>query len=127
MSTARMAKRVATSVGVVAIIVTIALTVVIALNRKSLKEKNLLPDEHVSQKIWWRVRLYARKATGGVPDLTWTDLWQMTRHPGGFGLEKFGMGVSAGGSVVNPYNTPEDHLAGGRIFIQRCARCHGIE
>lgn len=123
----RSAKRVATSVGVVAIIATIALTVGIAFNRKSLKQKNLLPDERISQKIWWRARLFARKATGGVPDLTWADLWEMTRHRGGFGLEMSGMGVSAGGSVLNPYNTPEDHLAGGRIFMQRCARCHGVE
>ena len=35
----------------------------------------------------WRVKLYALKATGGVPDFSWNELLQMTRQQGGFGLE----------------------------------------
>jgi alcohol dehydrogenase (cytochrome c) len=51
----------------------------------------------------------------------------MTRHPGGFGLEYFTQGVSADGSVTNPYNTPDDHVAGGLIFRKQCVMCHGGE
>ena len=97
-----------------------------AFSSKALKGKNLLPAEKVSQKIWWRVKLYANKATGGVPQLTWSELWQMTSQAGGFGLERMGVGVSAEGVVKNPYNTREGNEAGARIFGQRCAMCHGI-
>jgi len=92
----------------------------------SLRRTDSLPKKDISHKIWWRAELYARKATGGVPELTWVELWQMTRQKGGFGLEGIVDGVSAQGAVANPYNTPDDNEAGARIFGQRCAMCHGI-
>ncbi len=76
----------------------------------------------------WRVELYARKATGSVPDLTWSELWMMTRTRGGFGLASFTTrGQSLGGSVRNPYSTETDRQAGERIFRERCAGCHGAD
>src|ERR1700676_4374523 len=38
----------------------------------------------------------------------------------------FVQGVSANGSVLNPYDTEEGRAAGAHIFAQRCAICHGI-
>ena len=78
--------------------------------------------------ISWRARLYLRKAEGRLPELSWSELLRMTSQKGGFGLAdmfKFGQGVNA--AVSNPYSSPEDQEAGGRIFRDRCAKCHGLE
>jgi alcohol dehydrogenase (cytochrome c) len=128
----KIARTISSSSSVLALIVVVGLILAVAFYSKPLKEKKLLMNEHlsddtISHKIWWRVRVYARKATGSVPELTWTDLWQMTRQKGGFGLEGLVDGVSAIGAVANPYNTREDNEAGARIFGQRCAMCHGID
>lgn len=85
--------------------------------------------ENASEQLWhkmsWRLKLYALKATGGVPDFSWSELLKMTRERGGFGLEGISDGLSWEGSVQNAYDTPEDLAAGERIFRQNCSVCHG--
>src|SRR6266404_7219028 len=93
----------------------------------SLKRSDSLPDNGKSHKIWWRLELYGRKATGGVPELSWIELWRMSRQKGGFGLENIVQGVSAGGSLMNAYDTGDGRAAGKLIFRQRCVMCHGID
>ncbi len=122
-----MTKRFALWVAVTVVVVAIGATLAATFYWNSLRATTSLPSEHIAQKIWWRTQLYARKATGGVPDFTWSELWQMTHHPGGFGLEGIVHGVSADGTVVNEYNTDDDHQVGARIFNQRCAMCHGVD
>lgn len=79
-------------------------------------------------KILWRAKLFARKAQGDVPDLSWRELWFMTHVRGGFALETFvALGSSLDGSVRNAFNTRDDYQAGGQIFRERCAVCHGNE
>jgi alcohol dehydrogenase (cytochrome c) len=85
------------------------------------------PHGPISEKITWRVRLFARKATGGIPQLSWRELWQMARHQGGFGLEDLERGVSLDGSVRNAYDSDPDLQAASRIFNVRCAMCHGSD
>jgi alcohol dehydrogenase (cytochrome c) len=76
--------------------------------------------------VSWRATLYARKTVGNLPELSWNDLWRMTRHQGGFGLEGVAReGVSVDGSVHNPYVTKDDYRAGERIFREHCTGCHG--
>jgi alcohol dehydrogenase (cytochrome c) len=76
--------------------------------------------------VTWRARLYARKATGGLPELSWPEVWQMSLHHGGFGLANTVLGgVSPSGGIVNPYDTEEGHEAGKRIYRAKCAMCHG--
>ncbi len=88
--------------------------------------KSLSNSKHISDTIAWRIELFARKALGGVPELSWSELWQMTHHPGGFGLESFTRGVdSLNHSISDPYETDADHQAAARIFSARCAMCHG--
>jgi alcohol dehydrogenase (cytochrome c) len=85
-----------------------------------------LPTGWTWEKVSWRAHLFARKAEGDVPDLSWRELWFMTRARGGFGLESFvRQGYSLEGTVVNPYVTRDDHQTGARIFRERCAVCHG--
>src|ERR1700674_1563585 len=127
MKPVRVTKRVAFWVAVIVVVGVISVTGAATFYWKSLKAMNSLPSDQIAQKIWWRAQLYGRKATGGVPDFTWTELWQMTRQPGGFGLGAVVHGVSAYGSVGNGYNTDDDHRAGERIFGQRCAMCHGSD
>jgi alcohol dehydrogenase (cytochrome c) len=67
-----------------------------------------------------------RKARGDISDLSWRELWFMSRARGGFGLEGFiAQGFSLDGTITNPYVTSEDHQTGARIFRERCAVCHG--
>jgi alcohol dehydrogenase (cytochrome c) len=72
--------------------------------------------------------LFARKAEGDVPDLSWRELWFMAHVRGGFGLENFvHLGFSLEGTVISPYVTPDDYQAGKQIFRERCSVCHGNE
>jgi len=76
----------------------------------------------------WRTRLYLRKATGALPELTWGQLWELTSEPGGFALESvIKEGRSVGGAMTNPYVRASDLESGGRIFRARCAMCHGAD
>lgn len=79
-------------------------------------------------KVLWRAKLFARKAEGDVPDLSWRELWFMTHVRGGFALEVFVTeGSSLDGAVMNPYSTHDDNETGRKIFRGRCAVCHGSE
>src|SRR3990172_2234124 len=95
---------------VVVVLVAICVTAAGAFYWESLVPAEVPLTEDTSRKIRWRVRLFARKATGRVPDLSWAELWQMARHRGGFALEKLAYGRSAEGSVENPHISPEDKI-----------------
>jgi alcohol dehydrogenase (cytochrome c) len=78
------------------------------------------------RKSLWRTQLFALKAKGDVPTLSWRELWDMSWHRGGFGMERVPReGISLDGSVHNPYISKEDNEAGAKIFHQYCAPCHG--
>ncbi|MGH9549593.1 MAG: PQQ-binding-like beta-propeller repeat protein, partial [Terriglobales bacterium] len=91
--------------------------------------RSLLGDDpEIWRKLSWRAQLFGEKITGGIPDLFWSELLQMTRQQGGFGLEGVATrGLSLDGSVVSPYVTQEDLSSGARIFREHCAQCHGGE
>ncbi len=87
-----------------------------------------LPTGWTWKAVSWRVHLFALKAEGKVPDLSWRELLFMARIRGGFGLQNLmDQGLSLEGAVTNQYVTPADHQAGKQIFRQRCAVCHGNE
>lgn len=118
----RIARRVAA--GVTVIVVVVGVTVAATFYWKFLGSD--LPTEEIWRRVSWRAHLYARKAKGDVPDLSWNELWQMTRRAGGFGLESFTRyALSVDGSIQNPYVTEDDHQTGERIFRERCTTCHG--
>ena len=82
--------------------------------------------DDLPKSIAWRAEVYARKARGEIPDLSWSELWQMTRARRGFGLGGVvSYGSSLEGSVSNPYLSDEDRQAGAQIFRERCSGCHG--
>ncbi len=80
---------------------------------------------HSAEAVTWRVRLFARKAEGGIPELSWSELWQMAWHRGGFGLEGIVQGLSSDEAVTNPYSTNADYQAASHLFREQCAMCHG--
>ena len=102
------------------------LTVLAPAYWKSLSEPSYVPTGKVTEKIMWRAVILQRKATGGIPDLSWGDLRQMTAHQGGFGMEKTAHEeVSLGASLSNGYDTEEDHQEASLIFSTKCESCHG--
>ncbi len=107
----------------VAALVLIAITVGASFVLKSLNSS--VPSGWTWGMISWRARLFAHKAEGDLPDLSWRELWFMTHAHGGFGLEAFINGVSLEGAVSSPYLTNDDRQTGARIFRKRCAVCHG--
>ena len=79
-----------------------------------------------TEMITWRAQLFARKAEGRLPGLSWREIWFMTHVRGGFGLEGVTReGFSLDGAIVNPFVTDVDHQSGARTFRQRCGTCHG--
>jgi alcohol dehydrogenase (cytochrome c) len=89
------------------------------------------PEKPISE-IWsatsWRVQIYLRKVYGQVPELSWTEIWKMITHQGGFSLGNVIInGASVNGAVSNPYTSSQDRQAGSQLFNFRCARCHGID
>ena len=69
-----------------------------------------------------------RKASGDIPDLSWSELSEMARARRGYGLAAAINGeVSLEGSVSSPFVTEADLQAGAGIYRERCATCHGGE
>ena len=120
-------RRIAVRIALVLAVVVISMTVAVAFYWTSLSKSNQTPIEQPWGKITWRVRLFALKARGGIPELSWSELWQMTRERGGFGMEKLMRGITLEGAVKNGYDADADHRAASDIFRVRCAICHGNE
>ena len=87
---------------------------------------DLTPSQNIWRSVSWRLQLYLSKAEGDIPDLSWSELWDMTRTGGHFGLDDLitrNMGLEGG--LRNPFVTSQDREAGAYIFGTRCAACHG--
>jgi alcohol dehydrogenase (cytochrome c) len=74
----------------------------------------------------WRLHLVARKARGGVRELTWGELLHMLGPNSRYYLRPL---ISEGRSVnvviQNPFTAPADRDEGAKIFQLRCVPCHG--
>ena len=115
--------------GVAVVVASLAVMTVMLLAAFKLESlKSRVPLGWTWQAISWRGQLFARKAEGDVPDLSWRELWFMAHARGGFGMEGFvHLGFSLEGTVINTYTTPNDFEVGKRIFKERCSVCHGNE
>jgi alcohol dehydrogenase (cytochrome c) len=111
-----------------AAIVVLLIGVLVALSFKLGLAGRFIPEGWTWEAVSWRAHLFARKAEGDVPDLSWRELSFMARSHGGFSLQNFtDLGFSLEGAVVNPYVTPSDYQVGENIFHWRCSVCHGRE
>jgi alcohol dehydrogenase (cytochrome c) len=92
--------------------------------------KSVLGLEAMSTEKTWtavscRAQLYLQKAQGGVPELSWTELWELTLHRSWFQCAK---GSSLAASLQYSSNASgDDPEAGARIFRERCTGCHGTD
>jgi alcohol dehydrogenase (cytochrome c) len=72
-----------------------------------------------------RARLYLQKVQGGVPELSWSELWELTFPGRGFQCTE---GTSLEASIQYSSNASEENRsAGARIFRERCTGCHGVD
>src|ERR1700730_5651598 len=72
-----------------------------------------------------RARLYLQKAQGGVPELSWSELWELTLPGRGFHCTE---GTSLEASMqYSRFASEENRSAGARIFRERCTGCHGVD
>jgi alcohol dehydrogenase (cytochrome c) len=72
-----------------------------------------------------RARLYLQKAQGGVPELSWSELWELTFPGRGFHCTE---GTSLEASIQYSSDASEENRsAGTRIFRERCTGCHGVD
>ena len=86
----------------------------------------LVTASTVPETISWRAKIFLKKSYGGIPELSWMELWKMTAHDGGFSLGMVSAwGQSLDGALVNPFTRHEDLKAGRQLFGEHCARCHG--
>ncbi len=82
-----------------------------------------MSTEQIWNDVSCRLRLYAQKAKGDIPELSWTELWQLTLPGTGFICAE---GASLEASLQFSTIAGEgDRRAGARIFGERCAVCHG--
>jgi len=80
----------------------IGLVVAGSLISKSLNSRYFVPDGWTWERVSWRAHLFARKAEGDLPDLSWRELWFMTHVRGGFGLKGlFSFGASLELSLIH--------------------------
>jgi alcohol dehydrogenase (cytochrome c) len=93
-----------------------------------LKVNSEKPISEAWSAVSWRAQIYLRKASGRLPELSWSEILKMTTYQGGFSLGNVIVeGQSVNGAVSNPYTSNADREAGGHIFNERCARCHGLD
>jgi alcohol dehydrogenase (cytochrome c) len=72
-----------------------------------------------------RARLYLQKAQGGIPELSWAELWELTLPGRAFRCAE---GKSLEASLqYSTYASEENRSAGARIFRERCTGCHGVD
>jgi alcohol dehydrogenase (cytochrome c) len=84
------------------------------------------PLSDVWPQISWRAQIYSRKALGEIPELSWAELLRMTAEERGFGLSQvIAWGQSVDATLTSPYTSRGDWEAGGHLFREHCARCHG--
>jgi alcohol dehydrogenase (cytochrome c) len=85
--------------------------------------KPVLNPQRASSAVLCRARLYLQKAKGGVPELSWTELWGLTLPGSGFDCAE---GRSLEASLkYSSIASESERMKGARIFRERCARCHG--
>src|SRR5215831_8729242 len=115
----RLTKRTKLEITLIASVMILSVAAAVAFVWISLPEGEVVANALTYRTISWRLSLYLRKATGGIPELSWYELWEMTRARGGYGLQAFAVGEQAlDASVVNPRTTSEDVQDGDRLFAE---------
>jgi alcohol dehydrogenase (cytochrome c) len=81
-----------------------------------------------STKARQAVRIVRWKLSGSLSDVTWLDLFRLTRpgsHGNHFNLVELASTPNPYAAIRNAYSSPEDLSAGKLLFDSHCALCHG--
>jgi alcohol dehydrogenase (cytochrome c) len=85
------------------------------------------PESGSGENIWeavsCRAGLYLQRAEGKASELSWGELWAITRPGRGFYCA--GGGSLEGRIQFSQHATGDDRREGARIFRERCTGCHG--
>jgi alcohol dehydrogenase (cytochrome c) len=90
---------------------------------KSVVGLEFASNERIWRAISCRAQLYVQKAQHEIPELSWSELWGLTRPASGFRCAE-GRSFEAAFQYSSIANE-DDLKAGARIFHERCSRCHG--
>ena len=92
-------------------------------------------QEQVAHEFYWRLKFYLQKATGRVPELSWTEVlmgtWPGRELRGTWPGSGFIRGTmvtdnrSLDAGIANRLNAPHDIEKGKELFLDNCAACHG--
>lgn len=92
---------------------------------KSFANLKGVSNERIWRAISCRARLYVQKAQGGIPELSWGELWGLTRPENGFHCVA---GRSLEASLqFSAIASTSDRIEGARIFRESCTGCHGSD
>jgi alcohol dehydrogenase (cytochrome c) len=90
---------------------------------KSSQDLQAASAERIWSSLSCRLRLYAQKAKGDIPQLSWVDLSRLTLLRRGFVCDE---GTSLEASLqFSTVADDGDRRAGAQFFRERCAVCHG--
>jgi len=92
---------------------------------KSVVGRESASNEEIWNAVSCRARLYLQKAQGEIPELSWTELWKLTRPGIGFHCVE-GRSLEAG-LQYSSSASEGDRRVGARIFRERCTGCHGSD
>lgn len=75
----------------------------------------------------WRADVLAKRATGQLEDIEWGELLQMMSPGSIFWIQPLAENPNPYAVIRNPYSSTDDHRAGGSLFRDNCAVCHGAD
>jgi alcohol dehydrogenase (cytochrome c) len=76
-------------------------------------------------RVHWRTKVVWLKASGTLQDISWGELWQLSRHGDPFNVRELAKTPNPYMVIKNPLTSTADLTAGEAIFQAHCAVCHG--
>jgi alcohol dehydrogenase (cytochrome c) len=93
--------------------------------RQSVLGREAASNWKIRDAVTCRAGLFLQKARGEVPEVSWTELWQLTVPGKGFDCNDGG-GLEAS-LRYSAIASEEDRGAGARLFREQCTGCHGVD
>src|SRR5690242_14379235 len=95
--------------------------------RIALVVASLLVIGFIASRVSWRLGVVALKASGDLPELSWSDLLHMMRPGGDVWLQPLLETPNPYAVIRNPRTSLQAVKTGRILFKYDCERCHGAE
>jgi alcohol dehydrogenase (cytochrome c) len=82
---------------------------------------------YAAEGLRWRIQVVALRAAGSIPDISWGDLAYMIKPGSGYYLAPLVRNRSPYQTILSPLGGKEAQAEGAKLFLQRCAVCHGAD